>query len=415
MKTEGIYWVGRLATLDEIKSNGLGRSNCFVNKWDALQFYVKVISKMPGEINNEEYVSCYSNRIDHELIVDNGAFDEDERAENYEKQLSQFLFGFIYEKNQTGYNVAKNIDVIELTENDYNDQTFCAIPAIISDSPVFHNDKKYSTFHELIDEIKKREYICKLNKYDTSDLENIPYILYYDTETMSYRVIGNFSGFLYEATQGIKFNYAELKEFEFEEDWYESVKTFPKNKHIVFIDNYLHKKILNKLDTTQAIDIYTLEEDSVEMNDSTDDIDKNDEEWDFIEHFDAVARKDGLYYKKKDLVNFHTAVKTGSLVILSGISGTGKSQLVQCYAKALGLGDNGFYLIPVRPSWSDDGDLIGFVDSMHMVYRPSDTGFINILIEAGLEKNKEKLYLICLDEMNLARVEHYFSQFLSIL
>jgi len=52
---------------------------------------------------------------------------------------------------------------------------------------------------------------------------------------------------------------------------------------------------------------------------------------------------------------------------------------------------------------------------MHMVYRPSDTGFINILIEASQERNQNKLYIICFDEMNLARVEHYFSQFLSIL
>ena len=128
-----------------------------------------------------------------------------------------------------------------------------------------------------------------------------------------------------------------------------------------------------------------------------------------------MAKKDGLFYTKKDLINFHTAVKSSSLVILSGLSGTGKSQLVQCYAKALGLQEDAFHMIPVRPNWNDDSDLIGFVDSMHMVYRPSDTGFINILMEASQERNKNKLYIICFDEMNLARVEHYFSQFLSIL
>lgn len=72
-------------------------------------------------------------------------------------------------------------------------------------------------------------------------------------------------------------------------------------------------------------------------------------------------------------------------------------------------------MIPVRPNWSDDSDLIGFVDSMHSVYRPDDAGFVNTLIEASKAENQDKLYLICFDEMNLARVEHYFSQFLSIL
>ena len=102
-------------------------------------------------------------------------------------------------------------------------------------------------------------------------------------------------------------------------------------------------------------------------------------------------------------------------MILSGLSGTGKSQLVWCYAKALGLEKESLKMIPVRPNWSDDSDLIGFVDSMHSVYRPDDAGFVNTLIEASKAENQDKLYLICFDEMNLARVEHYFSQFLSIL
>lgn len=74
------------------------------------------------------------------------------------------------------------------------------------------------------------------------------------------------------------------------------------------------------------------------------------------------------------MINFHTAVKSSPLVILSGLSGTGKSQLVWCYAKALGLEKESLKMIPVRPNWSDDSDLIGFVDSMHSVYRPDDAG-----------------------------------------
>ena len=127
------------------------------------------------------------------------------------------------------------------------------------------------------------------------------------------------------------------------------------------------------------------------------------------------SQKNKLFYSPKDIVNFHTAIKTGNLVILSGMSGTGKSALVDTYAKALGIGKSNVLIIPVRPSWNDDSDLLGYVDLVHMVYRPSDTGFINKIVEASRPENKDKLYLICLDEMNLARVEHYFSQFLSIL
>ncbi len=71
--------------------------------------------------------------------------------------------------------------------------------------------------------------------------------------------------------------------------------------------------------------------------------------------------------------------------------------------------------MPVRPSWVDDGDLLGYVDSIHNIYIPGESGIINTLVEANKEVNLHKLYIICFDEMNLARVEHYFAQFLSVL
>jgi len=143
----------------------------------------------------------------------------------------------------------------------------------------------------------------------------------------------------------------------------------------------------------------------------------------FINDLNHVALSNQLVYDMEDLVNFHIAIKTGALVVLAGMSGVGKSQLVINYARALGLSGvdevgeerKQFLFIPVRPSWNDDADLIGFYDAIHKIYRPAETGLVDLLIEAAKEDNKDKLYLICFDEMNLARVEHYFSQFLSIL
>ena len=143
----------------------------------------------------------------------------------------------------------------------------------------------------------------------------------------------------------------------------------------------------------------------------------------FINDLNQVALSNQLVYDMEDLVNFHIAIKTGALVVLAGMSGVGKSQLVINYARALGLSGvdevgeerKQFLFIPVRPSWNDDADLIGFYDAIHKIYRPAENGLVDLLIEAAKEDNKDKLYLICFDEMNLARVEHYFSQFLSIL
>ncbi|WP_221770359.1 McrB family protein, partial [Listeria seeligeri] len=120
-----------------------------------------------------------------------------------------------------------------------------------------------------------------------------------------------------------------------------------------------------------------------------------------------------LFYDEKDLFNFHTSLKVGSLVILAGLSGTGKSKLVRAYSKVLQLDEGQLNFVSVRPFWEDDSDLLGYPDTINSVYRPGDSGLTDALIDAG--KNRDKLYLICFDEMNLARVEHYFSQFLSVL
>ena len=119
MRTEAIDWLGILATDEEIRNNNLGKKNCIVNKWDTLQFYLKVISKMPGQAMNTQYVVCYSNRLDNNKIVDNQSFDEDVRVEDYISQLKNYFFRFNYEENQAGYFVAKNIDAIELSESYY--------------------------------------------------------------------------------------------------------------------------------------------------------------------------------------------------------------------------------------------------------------------------------------------------------
>lgn len=405
MRTDVIDWLGVLATDEEMRNNNLGKDKCFINKSDKLQFYLKVISKIPGQGENLQYVSCYSDRLDEEKIVDNGAWDEKVRIKDYIQQLEKYFFKFNYEENQAGYFRAKNIEMLELSENYYDGKSFFTIPMIQS-------SKQYHTYEQLELAIKNGEYISKLDKYITEELENIPYIIFYDTEKIEYRVIGNFVSFDFDSLEGIRYEYNELKAFVFEEDWYDDVVVSQNNSSIIFIGDYVHKKIMGKFPEVEAIDRKKssfVEAKIVEKHEISID------EWEFIEYFETVAKKDGLFYSKKDFINFHTAVKSNSLVILSGLSGTGKSRLVQCYAKALGIYENDFHMIPVRPNWNDDSDLIGFVDSMHMVYRPSDCGFTNVLLEASREENKDKLYLICFDEMNLARVEYYFSQFLSIL
>jgi 5-methylcytosine-specific restriction enzyme B len=100
--------------------------------------------------------------------------------------------------------------------------------------------------------------------------------------------------------------------------------------------------------------------------------------------------------------------------LLSGISGTGKTQLCRLYANAVyGLeyeSENPYFtIIPVRPDWTDASALFGYYSSFEKRY--VRTEFLNVLLNAL--KEREKPHFILLDEMNLARVEYYLSDYLS--
>lgn len=133
----------------------------------------------------------------------------------------------------------------------------------------------------------------------------------------------------------------------------------------------------------------------------------------FIQRFIRRVKERGFLYDERDLYNFHISAKSSRLVILAGRSGTGKSGLVRLYGETLGLSPSQIAFLPVRPSWMDDGDLLGYLDRNRMLYFPSDTGLAELLVNAS--RHPEKMYIVCFDEMNLARAEYYFAQFISVL
>lgn len=131
-----------------------------------------------------------------------------------------------------------------------------------------------------------------------------------------------------------------------------------------------------------------------------------------INHVSSYIQSKGFFYEKKDLINFFLSLKTKPFVILSGISGTGKTKIVQWFAESLGATEeNGqFTLIPVRPDWSDSSDLLGYVNLQGEF---QERTLIKVLEAADANPNRP--YFVVLDEMNLARVEYYFSDFLSVI
>ncbi len=134
----------------------------------------------------------------------------------------------------------------------------------------------------------------------------------------------------------------------------------------------------------------------------------------FLYNFIQDIQSQGFYFPERIVRAFHTSLKVqgiSALVVLSGISGTGKSELPQLYAKYIGAQ---FILLAVQPRWDSPQDLLGFYNYMENKFKPTP------LIQGIYQYNRspelqDKIVLVLLDEMNLARVEYYFSEFLSKL
>ncbi|MBU3093389.1 AAA family ATPase [Clostridium sp. CF011] len=133
-----------------------------------------------------------------------------------------------------------------------------------------------------------------------------------------------------------------------------------------------------------------------------------------IENLKKYINSKSFIYTYIDLSNFYLSLKTKPFIILAGISGTGKSKLVKLFANAVGAtSDNGQYnIISVKPDWNDSTELFGY-KNINDEFVPGK--LTEIIFRASKEENINKPYFICLDEMNLARVEYYLSEYLSII
>lgn len=133
---------------------------------------------------------------------------------------------------------------------------------------------------------------------------------------------------------------------------------------------------------------------------------------DYIRDYGA-AIGDGqtkLYYSHDMIRSFIASMATSHLIILQGLSGTGKSSLPRLMKKALNF-DNS--LIPVQSSWNDNRELLGYDNDFTKKFK--ETEFTKAVYKASLKQNSEKISIIILDEMNLARIEYYFADFLAIM
>jgi len=171
-------------------------------------------------------------------------------------------------------------------------------------------------------------------------------------------------------------------------------------KNLEFISDNEAEKYLNYLKP----DTFKLSENHLDfINDFDGDLSK------LTEHIQLFLYKEkGLIYTKFQVQNFLSLLMTHDIIVLSGLSGSGKTQIIKSFAEALG---GVAKIIPVKPNWTSSDDLLGYYNPIQSSFLP--TPFTEAISEAI--QNPDQLYFICLDEMNLARPEYYFADFLSKL
>lgn len=131
----------------------------------------------------------------------------------------------------------------------------------------------------------------------------------------------------------------------------------------------------------------------------------------------------GYHFHKRVVWAFHTALKCheiNPLTVLAGVSGTGKTLLPTLYAKLMGMYS---LIMAIQPRWDSPQDMFGFYNYLEKKYKATDLARALIRMDpyntvVGLnpgQKIKDRMFLVLMDEMNLARTEYYFSEFLSKL
>jgi MoxR-like ATPase len=124
----------------------------------------------------------------------------------------------------------------------------------------------------------------------------------------------------------------------------------------------------------------------------------------------------GFHFTDEQIFAFYNALKTKGFLILAGLSGTGKTKIAQLFADLLGKekeDDNNKFLcfLSVRPDWRDSTSLLGYYNPITEKYQ--STPLLKFILQAS--NDLQNPYFLILDEMNLAHVEYYFADFLSVL
>lgn len=448
--------LGRIKSEVKVSRPGEGKKD--------YRFFVEALSPLPEEFKEMEEKGLYFTGFMNQLGYGFNMFDSEEEASKVlEKKYGNCLITFTPVLKNFKYFVIT--DIVKEFKNfkDSLEETYYPVPVFGDEkNPVFNGDIHKFCMHVLsgkplpglskkhwVSQVEPPFVIAHTGNYDNHGKYRFLYLTPAHNKTFKEAHIGEGGAYFDIGNHELSYGFIDLSDKEYNKEiirchedplWFipeNLIEKIRKQSNLWLSDEKIipcsvsHDGLqhVNKdSSTSMPIDIPSqkildetvqliMAETTNEIGDEKDSFTSNNtdafSEQEFIAQFLSCVEQKGFLYDKKDLYNFHVAAKSSKLLILSGMSGIGKSALVRLYGEALGLSASQMAFLPVRPSWMDDGDILGYLDKNSMLYYPSDTGLAELLVEAS--KHPEKMYMVCFDEMNLARVEHYFAQFISVL
>lgn len=130
--------------------------------------------------------------------------------------------------------------------------------------------------------------------------------------------------------------------------------------------------------------------------------------------FQKTLQDSGLLFQEKLITRFISSLLTKPFLILSGLSGSGKTKLAQAFAMWICQDETQYCIVPVGADWTNREPLLGYPNALKPdEYIKPENGALDLIIEAN--DHSELPYFLILDEMNLSHVERYFADFLSVM
>lgn len=215
-------------------------------------------------------------------------------------------------------------------------------------------------------------------------------------------------------------NWSDLNNKETIKEYFEKQLSEKPNKYgssyiyKIYDANALPSEEFLNADLTSLINIYNVQFTTIKKESS--DLKKSKQIAFSVSQFRIFTTQSGLVFSEKLITRFVSSLLTKPFVLLTGLSGSGKTKIAQSFVQWISENKSQYKIISVGADWTNREPLLGYPNGLNPnEYIAPDSGALNLIIEASKIENSEKPYFLILDEMNLSHVERYFADFLSVI